>query len=391
VFRVGRCIAALLLFVTASFAGEAEFRGAWVATVHNIDWPSRAGLPAAKQKAELRALLDTAKSLNLNAILLQVRPSCDAVYASKIEPWSAFLTGTMGQNPGYDPLAYAIEEAHRRGIELHAWFNPYRALTSTKSTASPGHISRRRPDLVRRYGGGLWLDPGEQEVSDYSISVIMDVVRRYDIDGVHLDDYFYPYPTKTSKGATVPFQDDLSYARYLKSGGKLDRANWRRQNVNEFVERLGKEIHRAKRNVTFGISPFGIWRPRVPGTIEAGLDAYDELYADSRLWLQRGWIDYLAPQLYWGIEPAKQSFPVLLDWWREQNTQGRGLWPGIATERIGPNRRASEIVRQIELTRKGTSRPGHIHWSMKALMQNQGGIADLLRKGVYEESARVPR
>ena len=363
-----------------------EFRAVWVASVGNIDWPSRQGLTANDQKAEFRAILERAVELKLNALVLQVRPACDALYESKYDPWSPYLTGTMGLSPGYDPLAFAITEAHARGIELHAWFNPYRALTSASAPTSSGHVTREHPEWVRRYAGQLWLDPGEPQVREYVLEVMLDVVRRYDIDGVHIDDYFYPYPTP----AKTPFPDETTYRRYREKGGKLERDDWRRDNNNQLVQQLyarGKEV---KNGVKVGLSAFGIWRPHVPESIEAGLDAYGELYADSRKWLKDGWCDYFAPQLYWGIAPRKQSFPVLLNWWAEQNTRGRHLWPGIATERIGPARPPQEILNQIALTRALAGSHGHVHWDNKPLLANKGKIVDLLRAGLYQQFALVP-
>jgi uncharacterized lipoprotein YddW (UPF0748 family) len=370
---------ALLALIFATVSLEAgEFRAAWVASVYNLDWPSKAGLSAREQQAELRAILDRARELGLTAILLQIRPAGDALYASKIEPWSAFLTGSQGENPGYDPLEFAIREAHARGLELHAWFNPFRAATKVGGSFAANHVSRKHPSWTRRHGSLLWLDPGIPAAREYVLGVILDVVRRYDIDGVHLDDYFYPYP---GKGAG-DFADDASWRPYGQGSG-LSRGDWRRDNINRFIQALYREVKAAKPGAKVGISPFGIWRPGVPATIEAQLDAYAMLYCDAKLWLERGWCDYLSPQLYWSIEPAKQSFPVLLDWWRAQSKAGRPVWPGIATERIGSSRPAREIVKQIALTRRGTDRPGHIHWSMKALMQNRGGVADLLKREVY--------
>lgn len=380
--RVFVCVA--LAIALLQDAVSAEFRGAWVASVYNLDWPSKAGLSPQRQQAELRAILDRARDLKLTAILLQVRPAGDALYNSSFEPWSAFLTGTQGVNPGYDPLAFAVREAHARGLELHAWFNPFRAATNANGSFAKGHISRTRPEWVRRHGSLLWLDPGEQAARDYVLRVVLDVVRRYDIDGVHIDDYFYPYPTK----GVSNFNDAASWQKYgVRSG--MSKADWRRDNINRFVESLYRQVKAAKPSVKVGISPFGIWRPGVPSSIEAGVDAYGMLYCDAKLWLERGWCDYLAPQLYWSIQPAKQSFPVLLQWWRAQSKSGRPVWPGIATDRIGPNRSAREIANQIALTRSNTNSPGHIHWSMKTLMQNRGGIGDLLRSEVYGGSRPV--
>ncbi len=373
------------LFALSAQGTEREFRGAWVATVYNLDWPSKPGLPAATQKAQLRALLDRAAELKLNAILLQVRPASDALYASKTEPWSQFLSGKAGISPGYDPLAFAIAEAHARGLELHAWVNPFRAAVSTSETLPANHVAKKQPEWVRRFGKQLWIDPGEPAARAYVIDVITDIARRYDVDGIHLDDYFYPYPLKPGDAS---FPDDPTWERYGRKSG-LSRADWRRENINDFVRSMYRAVKAVKPRARVGISPFGIWRPGVPPTTEAQLDAYAQLFADSRKWLAQGWVDYLAPQLYWSIEPAKQSFPVLLNWWRAQRN-GKPVWPGIATERIGPKRPAREIIQEIELTRHGTSSPGHIHWSMKALLRNQGGIDDLLKAGPYAEKAELP-
>ncbi len=375
------------VFVLALVVGWAcnlpakEFRGAWIASVHNLDWPSRPGLSVAQQKRELLAQLDFARSIGLNAILFQVRPACDALYRSKLEPWSPYLTGRMGVDPGYDPLEFAVTEAHKRGLSLHAWFNPYRAIASRSIEPSAGHVARSHPGWVRRHGTQLWLDPGIAEVADHTTRVILDVATRYNVDGIHLDDYFYPYPT----GGSGSFNDGATYQRYLESGGNLSRSDWRRDNVNRLVFRLHREIKRVKPGLLFGISPFGIWRPGVPAGIEAGLDAYETLAADSRRWLRERWVDYLAPQLYWSISPRKQSFTTLLDWWLDQRTGSTPIWPGIAVDRIGKGRDASEIVRQIQLTRSRGGSGGHILWSLKDVRANRGGIAKILKTSVYAD------
>jgi len=370
-----------------------EFRGAWVATVKNIDWPSKPGLSAATQKAELLAILERAQKLKLNAIIFQVRPMCDALYSSPIEPWSQYLTGKMGKAPQplYDPLEFAIREAHNRALELHAWFNPYRALIKTPdSPPSQNHVSKRHPELVRDYGKHLWLDPGEKAVQEYSLRVVLDVVKRYDVDGVHFDDYFYPYTEQVAGNKDLDFPDDASWKKYgVRSG--LSRADWRRDNVNRFIQRVNESVKAAKPWVKFGVSPFGIWRPEYPKQIK-GYDAYAKLYADSRKWLVNGWLDYLAPQLYWRIEPPQQSFPVLLKWWAEQNKMGRHVWAGMNTAAAAKGAAgwpAEEIVHQIEITRRQTGATGHVHWNTHSLFQNQllGGS---LSKGVYAEPALVP-
>jgi len=381
-----------------------EFRGVWVATVGNIDWPSQKGLSTAEQQAELVAILNRAAQLKLNAVIFQVRPACDALYASPIEPWSEYLTGTMGRapQPFYDPLAFAIAEAHQRGLELHAWFNPYRArVLGAGSPTAPGHVSKTRPQLVRQYGKFLWLDPGEKQVQDYSLSVIMDVVKRYDVDGVHFDDYFYPYREKDDAGKEMDFPDDASWRRF-GAGGKLNRNDWRRENVDRLIQRVYKSIKSAKPWVKFGVSPFGIWRPGNPPSIK-GLDAYAELYADSRQWLANGWVDYLAPQLYWAIDPPDQSFPVLLKWWAAQNPKGRLLAPGLNTTKTGrgssgdsayPARRSrewkpDEILNQIRLARAQPGVSGHLHWNMRALMRNNA-LDEALQREVYQQPALMP-
>jgi uncharacterized lipoprotein YddW (UPF0748 family) len=395
----------LCVFVSLALAADEpppvarEFRGAWIATVANIDWPSQPGLPVDKQKRELLALLDLALDLKLNAVVLQVRPACDALYASKLEPWSEFLTGTMGRPPApyYDPLQFAVDEAHRRGLELHAWFNPYRAShPAMKSPPSANHISRMHPELVRQYGEYLWLDPGEPGAIDHSLAVILDVVRRYDVDAVHFDDYFYPYPINDDDGKRIDFPDDASWAKYLDGlDGKepLARDDWRRANVDRLLERLSTQIHQAKPWVKFGVSPFGIYRPGEPPGIQ-GFDAYANLYADSLKWFQDGTVDYFSPQLYWPIEQQPQSYPVLLEWWHEQNTQGRHLWPGNFTSRVDDGSEtewtADEVVRQIETTRAQAGAGGNIHFSIKALAADRGGVATQLREGVYAEPALVP-
>lgn len=363
-----------------------EFRGAWVATVYNLDWPSKPGLSSAHQQAELVSLMDRAADLKLNAIIFQVRPGCDAVYSSKLEPWSQWLSGKMGQGPNYDPLELAVKLAHERGIELHAWFNPFRAMPNRSHAAAPTHISRTHPEIVRRYGQHLWLDPGEPLAREHAINVILDVVRRYDIDGVHLDDYFYPYPTKSAS-----FPDDPTFQKYRALGGKLGRSEWRRSNVDNMVERLHADIRKAKPWVKFGISPFGIWRPGHPACAHSDIDAYEDLGADSRRWLAQGWVDYLSPQLYWSID-SKQPFPALLDWWLKENPKQRHVWPGVASDRIGKSRPASEITRQIALVRKKSpaESAGHIQWDMRALLQDRRGIANLLKGDMFSDRALVP-
>ena len=369
-------------------AVQREFRGAWIATVNNIDWPSKPGLTTAQQQRELRVIIDRAAKLKLNALIFQVRPACDALYVSRLEPWSEYLTGKMGQapKPAWDPLAFAITEAHRRGLELHAWFNPFRArYKSPKGIAAATHISRKQPTLVKSYGGYQWLDPAEPAAQAHSMAVILDVVRRYAVDGVHIDDYFYPYQVRDTKGKLVDFPDDASWKKYK---GKLSRGDWRRDHINSFVQRMYAEVKKIRPWVKVGISPFGIWRPGYPKTIR-GLDAYDSLFADARKWLNQGWLDYCAPQLYWSIESTGQSYPKLLRWWAGENKQRRHLWIGNNSAKVNPWK-ADEILKQITLTRKEHGPTGNIHWNVSALMHNRGGLATQLAKTAYREPALVP-
>ncbi len=385
--------------VDAAPPAPREFRAAWVATVANIDWPSKPGLSAAQQIAEMRALLDRAQQLRLNAIVLQVRSSADALYESALEPWSEYLSGQQGQSPGYDPLALWISEAHQRGLELHAWFNPFRARPSAaRSAAAPRHLSLSRPDWVRRYGDQLWIDPAEPEAAAHTLAVVADVLRRYDIDGVHIDDYFYPYPVpapgaEAGKGPELDFPDDAPWQRYLLAGGTLARADWRRAQVDELVRRLHELIRRSKPWVRFGISPFGIGKPALRPAGIAGFSQYDKLYADVERWLAEGWLDYLAPQLYWPMAQKAQAFAPLLDYWHQQNPKGRHIWPGLFTSRINDKADSwpvAEIEAQIADVRSRYPGSGHLHFSMVALSQNRRGLADSLARQAYAEAALPP-
>lgn len=373
-----------------------EFRGVWIATVDNIDWPSKPGLSVDSQKTELLALLDHAARLRLNAVIFQVRPAADALYKSSLEPWSVYLTGQSGRapSPEWDPLAFAITESHRRGLELHAWFNPYRArYRGDRGTLSSTHVSRTMGSVVKRYGSYLWMDPGEPTVRAHTTRVILDVVRRYDVDGVHIDDYFYPYQERDRRGRLIPFPDDASWTKYRRGGGTLTRDNWRRRNVDLLVESLYGEIKKAKPWVKFGVSPFGIWRPGYPTPVR-GLDAYDALYADSRRWLVEGWLDYFVPQLYWAVGAPQQSYPMLLAWWADQNHLGRHLWPGNGTFKVtttGSQRwPANELLQQITLTRDQPGAGGNVHFSMSSLVQSADALADRLMVGPYRGPALVP-
>ena len=366
-----------------------EFRAAWIATVANIDWPSKPGLPVAQQKAELVSLLDRAVQLHLNAVVFQVRPMCDALYASPLEPWSEYLTGTMGRapQPFYDPLAFAVAEAHARGLELHAWFNPYRAgHPQAKSPPSPNYVTQKHPELVRHYGPQTWLDPGDPATQTRTMNVVLDVVKRYDVDGVQFDDYFYPYPEKNSLGQEINFPDALTWKKYgLPTGLAYD--DWRRANVDSLIQRLYVSIKAAKPWVQFGISPFGIWRPENPPQIR-GFDPYEKIYANARKWLASGWVDYLAPQLYWPVAQREQSFPVLLQWWRTQNVKGRHVFAGMNDSAVGTKFSTEEIARQISAVREQTSQGGEIHFHLRSITDNPTLAAAV--RAQYAQPALVP-
>lgn len=377
---------------TAAPAVQREMRGLWIATVANIDWPSRNNLTADQQQAELVDIMTRAAATGINTIIFHVRPAGDALYESPLEPWGLMLTGTQGSSPGYDPLSFAIGEAHVRGMELHAWINPFRAgnTSDTVRMVAP-HLFRTRRDLIRVYGTNIWMDPGEPAVQDHSMRVIADIVTRYDIDGIHADDYFYPYQINDNAGKLVPFPDDATYSKY---GGGLPRDDWRRANIDRFVERMYREVHAIKPTVKVGLSPFGIWRPGFPPGI-TGLDAYATIYADSRKWLQQGWLDYLAPQLYWSISAAGQSYPALLDWWIAQNPLGRHVWPGLAAYRVNDGTSSAfsmqEIPNQITMTRARPQASGNILYNTTwTLKRNGGALAESLAQDLYKTRSLVP-
>lgn len=366
-----------------------EFRAAWVATVANINWPSKPGLPVAEQQKEAIVLLDLLKKNNFNAVIFQVRPQADALYQSELEPWSYYLTGKQGKapEPFYDPLHFWIEAAHDRGLELHAWLNPYRAHHIAGKEISEKSVIKTDPDLVVELKNGMWwMDPAKEGTKKRSTAVVMDLIKRYDVDGIHFDDYFYPYD---SYNGGADFPDSASWAAYLEAGGELSRGDWRREHVNDFIENLYKKIKAEKPHVKFGLSPFGIWRPGYPKSIQ-GYDQYDKLYADAKLWLNKGWIDYFTPQLYWKINTEGQSFPVLLGWWKSQNHENRHLWPGINVGLGGDEKNLDETVNQIMITRGMMPKsPGVVHWSIGPLVKHPELLKGI-SEGPYKKPALVP-
>lgn len=367
---------------------DREFRAAWVASVANINWPSRPGLPVDSQKVEARALLDLLVDLNMNAVIFQVRPQADALYPSELEPWSYYLTGEQGKapEPYYDPLQFWINEAHERGIELHAWLNPYRVHHTTGGDLPPTSIANKYPDWVVELSSGYhWFIPTKKEAQNHTYQVVMDLVKRYDLDGIHFDDYFYPYPSYHD----ADFPDDADYQQYLSQGGELSKGDWRRKSVNDLMQRIYSGIKSEKKQVKFGLSPFGIWRPGYPASIQ-GFDQYEGLYADAKLWLNEGWIDYFTPQLYWPINQVPQSYPVLLSWWKGENWKNRHLWPGVSIGRFEGEKRVDEVLNKVMINRAFLDdSPGMVHWSIQPLVEDSA-LVEALKMGPYEYPAIIP-
>ncbi|MEV0748630.1 family 10 glycosylhydrolase [Streptomyces sp. NPDC050273] len=373
-----------------------ELRGMWVATVENIDWPSKPGLPAAEQRAGLIAYLDEAVARRLNAVILQVRPSADALWPSPYEPWAQYLTGVQGKDPGWDPLGTAVQEAHDRGLELHAWFNPYRVANHTDpSRLSAGHPARLHPEWVLPYGGKLYYNPGLPEVRAFVQDAMLDAVRRYDIDAVHWDDYFYPYPV-----AGQTFADGAAYAKY--GAGFPDRAAWRRSNTDKLVREMSERIKALKPGVRFGISPFGVWRNASADPLgsrtEAGVQTYDDLYADTRGWVKKGWIDHVCPQLYWHIGFAPADYAALVPWW-DDVVRGTGvdLFIGEALYKSGdPAQPAAwqdpaELSRHMDFAAGYDQVRGHAYFSGKSVVTDRIGAMDRVVADHYRSRARPPR
>ncbi|MCC6186314.1 MAG: family 10 glycosylhydrolase [Chitinophagaceae bacterium] len=390
-------LVSLLVFTAtqAQHSPKREFRAAWIATVSNIDWPSKQGLPSVQQKQELINRLDALRAIGCNAVILQIRPAADALYASEIEPWSRFLSGKQGQQPfpAYDPLSFAIEEAHKRNMELHAWFNPFRALTDSKKNPNPpNHITHTRPDWIISYGGKSYIDPGVPEAREYVTKVIMDVVKRYDIDGVHIDDYFYPY-----RIAGLEFGDARSYARFKESFS--DKEDWRRNNVSSFVATLYNNIKSEKKFVKFGISPFGVWRnaskdPEGSPT-RGGQTCYDDLYSDILLWQRKGWLDYSLPQLYWEHGHRAVAFETLLPWW-ENHSYKRHMYIGLGVYRMAEFKAvvwqgAGEILKQIEAIRSKCVHPGVVFYSASSFNKISSALSDSLKQNTNKHFAFPPQ
>ncbi len=384
--RIMKSISTILLSLIFCFlqayavSPKYEFRGAWIQTVYQDQYRRNT---TEQNKKYLSAQLDSLRAMGINAIIFQVRPQSDAFYDSKIEPWSRFLTdGGKAPKPYWDPLEFMIEECHRRGMELHAWLNPYRVTSSAKQTLPAKHIYHKHPERFLRYGGKLYFDPGLPENREYIARVVEDIVRRYDVDAIHFDDYFYPYPI-----AKKEFPDGKSFARYGKG---MKKAEWRRHNVDILIEDLSKRIKAIKPWVRFGISPFGIWRnkkndPR--GSDTSGLQNYDALYADVLLWEEKGWIDYLLPQLYWELDHKSASYRILVDWWNHNAGKKRHLYIGQDVERTMTK---NELDVKTDMARKAENICGNCWWPAGSLTKNFGGSAKSLREKIQAVPALVP-
>ena len=388
----------VFLFISISFNTNSsaqtkpEFRGVWVATVDNIDWPTKGNFNTEAQKAEFIKLLDMHQRNGINALVVQIRPAADAFYPSQYEPWSEWLTGVQGQPPVpyYDPLRFMITETHKRGLTFHAWMNPYRAeFTIGTSTISATHITKVHPEWFLPYGDKRYFDPGNKAVQQYVANVVKDVVSRYPVDAIHFDDYFYPY-----RIAGVTFPDDASYHQY---GSGLTKDDWRRSNTDSIIALLSRVIKATNKKCQFGISPFGIWRsvdrdPINGSKTKGGASNYDDLYADILLWLKNGWIDYVAPQLYWEFSHPTAPYGLLLDWWNN-HTYGRQCYIGLGIYKAGVNRawrEPSQLPRQIEALRSKPNIQGMVFFSSKSFENNPNGWSDSLRLNYFKDPAALP-
>ncbi|AKF10234.1 Putative glycoside hydrolase [Sandaracinus amylolyticus] len=364
---------------------DRELRAMWLSTVFRLDFPSAAGVGATQARAELTAIADVCRAAGINAIFFQVRPESDALYASTLEPWSRFLTDVQGVGPGWDPLGLLLEIAHERGIEVHAWVNPYRALTSTSVTPAASHVTQRFPDAAITYGGAVVMNPAADAVRAHIVAVVTEIVREYDVDGVVFDDYFYPYP----RPGEPPFADSESYQAYVDAGGVLSLGDWRRDNVNRLVAGVSDAIKTEKPWVMWGIAPFGIYRPGMPPGV-AGTDAYEVLAADSVRWISEGWVDYLAPQLYWSTVSSQQPFGALVSWWADLAPPGRFVIPSLALHREGAEWNAAEFERQVMLTRAEAPRTAGNTWFRYRMLANDLHGSRAMMARVYSTPARPP-
>jgi uncharacterized lipoprotein YddW (UPF0748 family) len=370
-----------------------EFRGVWIATVDNIDWPSKGMVNVDSQKTEYIRQLDMHQKNGMNAVIVQIRPAADAFYPSPYEPWSQWLMGRQGQAPFpfYDPLQFMIEEAHKRGMEFHAWCNPYRAnFNINNASIAPNHITRTHPEWFLTYGDTKYFDPANKQAQAFVVKVISDIVQRYDIDAIHMDDYFYPY--------RIPGKEFPDESSYRKSGSNLSKPDWRRSNVDSIILMISTSIKRIKPYVKFGISPFSVWRnknvDKDGSDTQSGVSNYDDLYANILLWMQKGWFDYVAPQLYLEIGNDKIAYEKILEWW-SNHSYGRHVYIGHGIYRAYERNKAwknpEELPNQIKLLRKYPNVQGSIYFSSTTFNNNPNGWNDSLQNNYYRTPAVIPK
>jgi len=385
----------LLLTIAAFLNAQPtpEFRGVWIATVSNIDWPQSRTNDPEKQKADFIRLADLHQRNGMNVLVVQIRPAADAFYPSSLEPWSEFLTGKQGEapNPYYDPLQFMLEETHKRGMEFHAWLNPYRAVFNVNgSSIAPDHVTRKHPEWFLTYGDKKYFDPGNKQAQAFVTEVVRDIVKRYPVDAIHMDDYFYPY--------RIPGKEFPDEASYQRTGSSLSKDDWRRSNCDSIIVAIHRVIRAERPECRFGISPFSVWRNKSQhpdgSDSKAGVTNYDDLYADILLWLKKGWIDYVTPQLYLEIGHDKIAYEKLLDWW-SRHSYGKHVYIGHGIYRAGENnslkwKNPNELPNQIKLLRETPNVQGSVYFSSKSFEKNYNGWNDSLRNNYYKQPALVP-
>jgi len=379
----------------AQIAPKREFRAVWVATVNNIDWPSKPGLSTDEQKKEAIAILDMHAKDRMNAIIFQVRPASDAFYQSELEPWSRYLSGTPGKAPVpfYDPLQFWIEECHKRNMEFHAWLNPFRVSQNASEPLAANHIAFKHPEWIVNYGDKLYFDPGLQQTREFVVKVVTDIVSRYDVDAIHFDDYFYPYPLKDD------FPDGNTFAQYNRGFQPDQKAAWRRDNVDLIIQMLSESIKKIKPWVKFGISPFGVWRNKADdpegSETTAGTTNYDQLNADILKWQKNGWIDYCLPQIYWQIGHPSVDFLTLSKWWAS-HAYNRAMYIGHAVYKLEANstvpewRNPEQLIKQIQITRQIPHIGGSAFYSSVHFKRDLLGFEKSLQDNIYQYPAMVP-
>jgi uncharacterized lipoprotein YddW (UPF0748 family) len=371
---------------------HAEFRAVWMTTFCNLDWPKKKGSSKETQIEELNTYFAAFNKSNLNAVIFQVRPAGDAFYSSKLAPWSEWLTGKQGKNPGYDPLKTAIEIAHKNNMEFHAWFNPMRAVSHVKySSVSPENKALTNPDWVFQYGNTVYFNPGIPEVRAHIVAIILEVVENYSVDGIHFDDYFYPYTIDK-----LPIPDQETFQKFNRGFENID--DWRRDNIDILIQEVNSAIKKVKPNVKFGVSPLAIWRNKKQDELGSNTNtkqtSYDNLFCDSRKWVQQAWIDYIAPQLYWSRDNRFANYNELIQWWRENSNPKVHLYIGHALYRLDPKSEQhfslGELEEQIKITRQHTEIHGSIYFRAASFLANPQQFKDAFENKIYPSAVAIP-